>query len=86
MFEDAHGLAPIQMLHINISHTLQQLDTPGAVGAALLRQAQGSCVGLASHIQFGQAVINIRQVQVFANGLIHLAIGSQLVDQTGAGR
>jgi len=36
LFEDSQGLAPVEMLHVDISHALEQLDAPDTVGAALL--------------------------------------------------
>ena len=31
LFEDPQSLAPVQMLHVNISHALEQFDTPKPV-------------------------------------------------------
>jgi hypothetical protein len=35
-------------------------------------------------IQLGQAVVDIRQLEIFTDGIVHLAAGNELVDQPGA--
>ncbi len=81
LFEDAYCLPPVKALHVDVGHALEQFDIPGAVGAALLGKTQRRGVGLARHVEFGETVVDVGQVEVFPDGFVHQTAGGELVDQ-----
>jgi len=78
-------LFPVEALHVNIGHALQDVDIPGAVRVRLLDDAQGGGVGFARHVEFGEAVINIGQFKIFVDGFVHQAARHELINQARAG-
>ena len=85
LFEDAQSLFPVEALHVDIRHALEDVSVPIAAGIPLLDDAQGGGVGFACHIQLSQTVIDGGQFKIFVDGFVDLTARHQLIDQAVAG-
>ena len=85
LVENAQRLAPIQALHVNIRHAVQQVHLRVAVHVGLLGIAQGAGIGFACQAQVCLAVIHLGQLQELVHGLFHLAALHHQVNQVVAG-
>lgn len=84
LLEDAQRLLPVEPLHVDVCHTLEDVTVPIAAGASLLDEAQGVGISFARHVEFCEPVMDGGKFEVFLDGVVDLSARHKLVDQAVA--